>query len=192
MYATLEAIADGLEQRDPYFKGHSLRVLAYAQQISPALELSQAQIGALQIAARLHDIGRITIPDAVTDHEGPLTDEQWEIVRQHPVAGERFLKSLDFIGEVAEIVRAHHESYDGTGYPDLLAGDEIPLVARVLAVADSFESMTSARPYRPAMSVEAALEHLEKMAGQQFDPQVVEAFLALPREALEQIQQLGR
>ena len=192
IYATLESITEAVENRDPYLKGHSLRVLAYAQQIAPAIELTQPQIGALQISARLHDLGRIIIPEFVVNHPGPLSPEQRETVRCHPEAGANFLKALDFFGEVAEIIRAHHESYDGTGYPDMRAGNEIPVVARLLAIADAFDAMTSPRPYRAVMSIEAALEQIRQLAGQQFDPQMAEAFLALPRETLEGIQARNR
>jgi HD-GYP domain-containing protein (c-di-GMP phosphodiesterase class II) len=192
MYTTLETIAEAVDNRDPYLKGHSARVLAYAEQIGPALELSQPQIGALQIAARLYDIGRLVIPDAAVNHPGPLTDEQWEIVRRHPEAGANFLKPLDFLGEVAEIIRAHHESYDGTGYPDLKAGEEIPLVSRLLAVADAFDAMTSPKAHRAALSIEQALEQIRRLSGQQFDPQAVEALLTVPHETLAHIQTLGR
>jgi HD-GYP domain-containing protein (c-di-GMP phosphodiesterase class II) len=192
IYATLESITEAVENRDPYLKGHSLRVLAYAQQIAPAIELTQPQIGALQISARLHDLGRIIIPEFVVNHPGPLSPEQRETVRCHPETGANFLKALDFFGEVAEIIRAHHESYDGTGYPDMRAGNEIPVVARLLAIADAFDAMTSPRPYRAVMSIEAALEQIRQLAGQQFDPQMAEAFLALPQETLEGIQSRNR
>jgi len=192
IYATLEGIADAVEARHAGLKGHSNRVHAYAQPIAQAMELTQAQIGALQIAARLHDIGRIIIPDEAVNHAGPLTEAQWEIVRQHPAAGADFLKPLDFFCEVAEIIRAHHESHDGTGYPDLRAGEEIPPVARVLAVADAFDAMTSPRPHRPALSIEQALEQIQRLAGQQFDPQVAEAFAKVPRDVLAEIQASAR
>ena len=113
-------------------------------------------------------------------------------MRRHSEAGANFLKNLDFFSEIAEIVRAHHESYDGTGYPDMKAGDEIPQVSRLLAIADAFDAMTSPRPYRETLSVDAALEQIRRMAGQQFDPQMVEAFLAVPRDVLEDIRSRGR
>jgi response regulator RpfG family c-di-GMP phosphodiesterase len=188
IYAALESITEAVENRDPYLKGHSRRVLAYAQQIAPAMELTQPQIGALQISARLHDLGRIIIPEFVVNHPGSLTPEQWEVVRRHPEAGANFLKALDFFGEVADIVRAHHESYDGTGYPDMRAGEEISVVARLLAIADAMDAMTSPRPYRAVMSIDEALEQIRKLAGQQFDPQMAEALLAVPRETLAEIQ----
>jgi response regulator RpfG family c-di-GMP phosphodiesterase len=192
IYAALESIAEAVETRDPYMKGHSVRVLAYAEQLSPSLELTQAQIGALQISARLHDLGRLVIPDVATQHAGPLSDEQWDVVRKHPEATAGFLRNLDFLTEIADIVRSHHESYDGTGYPDMKAGDEIPIVSRLLAIADAFDAMTSRKPYREAMSIEEACNQLRQMAGQQFDPQMVEAFLAIPVEILEGIQHRGR
>jgi HD-GYP domain-containing protein (c-di-GMP phosphodiesterase class II) len=187
-YGVMESLADALENRDPQRRGHSARVFAYAMPIATAMELTQAQIGATQIAARLHDIGRIIVPDDVANHAGPLTDQQWEIVRRHPEAGSNLLKPLDFFGEVCQIIRAHHESYDGTGYPDNKAGEEIPVVARVIAVADAFDAMTSPRPYREAMSVDDALEQIRKLAGQQFDPQAADALANIAPAVLRDIQ----
>lgn len=192
VYASLESIAAAVETRDPYLKGHSERILGYTQPLVAALELSQPQVGALQIAARLHDIGHIVIPDAAINHPGPLTEAQWELVRQHPVAGAEFLKSLDFFGEVGLIIRGHHESYDGTGYPDRKAGEEIPLVSRLLAVADAFDSMTSPRPYREAMDMDEAIDQIRRLSGQQFDPRVVEAFANISKATLADIQSRGR
>jgi len=192
IYGTLEAIVDAMESRDPYLKGHSARVLAYAHQMASALELTQPQIGALQIAARLHDIGRVALPESAVNHSDPLTEDQRKIVQQHPGVGADFLKPLEFLGEVGDIIRAHHESYDGTGYPDRKAGSEIPVVARILAVADAFDAMTSPRPHREPFSVEEAKEQIRQVSGQQFDPQVVDAFLGLPDEVLEEIRNSHR
>ncbi|MBE3135049.1 MAG: HD domain-containing protein, partial [Acidobacteria bacterium] len=168
--------------------GHSRRVLAYAMPIAAALELPQAQIGAVQIAARLHDLGRLVMPESIITQPGPLTEAQWQVVRSHPVVGADFLQPFDFFGEVGQIIRAHHESYDGTGYPDLKAGEEIPLVARVIAVADAFDAMTSRRSYRDALTVDEALDQIRRLAGQQFDPQVAEALLAMSPDLLREIQ----
>jgi len=187
MYASLEAIADGVEQREPYLKGHAARVLAYAMPIGQALGLPQSLVGALQIAARLHDIGQLTVPDSAVNHPGPLTEAQWALVRRHPDVGADFLKPLDFFGEVGAIVRAHHESYDGTGYPQRKAGEEIPPVARVIALADAFDAMTSPRPYREAMDTGEAREQIRRLAGQQFDPIMAEAFLDIPPAILTEI-----
>jgi response regulator RpfG family c-di-GMP phosphodiesterase len=186
-YASLEAIVEGLEARDGYMKGHSARVLAYAMPIADVLDLPQSQLGAIQIAARLHDIGRAAVPDSAINHPGPLDDAQWDLVRRHPEAGEAFLKPLDFFGEVGQIIRAHHESYDGTGYPGMLAGEEIPPAARVLAVADAFDAMTSPRPHREAMDIEQARDQIRPLAGQQFDPRMAEAFLTIPLGVLTEI-----
>jgi len=188
IYASLERIAESVEDREGYLKGHSARVQAYGMPIATALDLGQSQIGALQIASRLHDIGRVIIPEPAVNHPGPLTDEQWTVVRRHPDAGADFLAPLDFLGEVGDILRAHHESYDGTGYPNRKAGEEIPAVARVLAVADAFDAMTSPRPYRSALSIDEAREQIRRLSGQQFDPAAAEAFLALPGEALAEVQ----
>ncbi|MFO8013162.1 MAG: HD domain-containing phosphohydrolase, partial [Phycisphaerae bacterium] len=161
--------------------------MAYAMPVGQVLELSQSQVGALQIAARLHDIGRITVPDSAVNHPGPLNEAQWEMVRRHPDAGADFLKPLDFFGEVGAIIRAHHESYDGTGYPQMKAGEEIPPVARLIAVADAFDAMTSPRPHRDAMDTEQARDQVRRLAGQQFDPTVAEAFLTIPLPILTEI-----
>jgi len=187
IYASLEAIADGVERRDGYLKGHAARVLAYAMPVATVLELPQAQVGALQIAARLHDIGRITVPDSAVNHPGPLNEAQWEMVHRHPDAGADFLRPLDFFGEVGDIIRSHHESYDGTGYPQMKAGEEIPPVARILAVADTFDAMTSTRPHREAMDLEPARDQIRRLSGQQFDPRAAEAFLTIPLAVLTEI-----
>lgn len=192
MYASLEAVADAVERRDPYLKGHAARVLAYSMQVAQAMDLAQCQIGAVQIAARLHDIGRLMIPESAIHHPGPLNETQWDLVHEHPEAGAALLKPLDFFGEVGEIIRSHHESYDGTGYPHLKAGEEIPLVARVIAVADAFDAMTSPRPYREALSVEDALDQIRQLSGQQFDPQAADALLAMPMETLKEISESAR
>jgi HD-GYP domain-containing protein (c-di-GMP phosphodiesterase class II) len=180
-------VAVANEDRFPYLRGHSARVLAYAQPLGQAVGLRQSETGALQIAARLHDIGYVVIPHTAINHSGPLSDDQWECVRRHPAVGADFLKPLEFFGDVGSCIRAHHESYDGTGYPDQKAGEEIPLVARVLTVADAFDGMTSHRPFRGAIAREDALEQIRKLAGQQFDPQVVEALVGLPKETLDEI-----
>ena len=187
VYASLEMVAVANEDRFPYLRGHSARVLAYAQPLGQAVGLSQSETGALQIAARLHDIGYVVIPHTVINHSGPLSDDQWEVVRRHPAVGADFLKPLEFFGDVSDVIRAHHESYDGTGYPDQKAGEEIPLVARLLTVADAFDGMTSHRPFRGAISRDDALEQIRKLAGQQFDPHVVEALVGLPLETLDEI-----
>jgi len=192
VYTSLEAIAEHAESREGYRKGHSARVLAYAMPIGAALELTQAQVGALQIAARLHDIGWLAVPDTAVDHPGPLNDLQWDAVRRHPTVGADLLRPLDFFGEVGDVIRTHHESYDGTGYPGMKAGEEIPQVARILALADAFDAMTSPRPYRDAMDIEQARDQIRRLAGQQFDPTAAEAFLSVPVGVLAEIRSSHR
>jgi len=192
IYASLETVADAVEGRTAFLKGHSRRVLAYALALGSRLELTQAEAGAIQIAARLHDIGRVVIPDSVHEQPGPLAEAQWDIVQRHAEAGSAFLKTMDFFGEVGAIIRHHHESYDGTGYPDHKAGEEIPRVARILAVADALDAMTSPRPYREPLPMATARKRIEQLAGQQFDPAVVEALGSLAEETLEDIQRSHR
>jgi len=192
IYASLEAVADGVERRSGYLMGHAARVVAYAMPIAETLEVGQSQIGAIQIAARLHDIGLVSVPDSAVNHPGPLTEAQWDLVRRHPEAGADFLKPLDFLGEVGDIIRAHHESYDGTGYPGRKAGEEIPPAARVIAVADAFDAMTSPRPHREALEIEPAREQVRRLAGQQFDPRMAEAFLTIPLGVLTAIRDSQR
>ncbi len=178
-YAALERVVEALEGGDPYMAGHSARVLAIAAPLGEALNLSQPEAGALQIGARLHDIGRVAVPPDTVNHGGPLTEAQREVVQSHALVGERLVGTLEFMGEVGPIVRGHHEAWDGTGYPDGKAGGEIPRVARILAAADAMDAMTSARAYRGAMDVPAALARTEALAGEQFDPDVVAALLDL-------------
>lgn len=186
VYAAFEAVAEAADRATDRH-GHSARVLAYARQLAGAMQLSPDQLGALQIASRLHDIGWVSVPRDVADTPGPLSEEQWDEVHKHPVAGQALLAPLDFFGDVGAVLRAHHESYDGTGYPDRKAGEEIPLVARVIAVCDAFDAMTSPRPHRDALPVDEALSQLRRFAGQQFDPGVVEAFGRIPESALRSI-----
>ena len=192
VYSCVESVAEAAESRDAYLKGHSARVLAYAMPVATALELPAFQIGALQIAARLHDIGRLAVPEAAVNHPGPLTRDQWNIVRRHPEAGAGFLEPLECFREVCQIIRAHHESYDGTGYPDRRAGEEIPAVARVIAAADALDAMTSPRAYREALTLDEALEQIRRLSGQQFDPRAAQALLNVPPEVLAEIRASGR
>ncbi|MGH9000570.1 MAG: HD-GYP domain-containing protein [Acidimicrobiia bacterium] len=127
----------------------------------------------------LHDAGKVGVPERVLNKPGPLSAAEWQVMRTHPDIGYRLVGSIPFLQTAALVVRHHHESFDGTGYPDGLSGTEIPLTARVFAVADAFDAMTTARPYRPALSTEAAVGELRRMSGSQFDPDVVCAFVAL-------------
>jgi HD-GYP domain-containing protein (c-di-GMP phosphodiesterase class II) len=141
------------------------------------------ELEVLGLAARLHDVGKLAIPDDILRKPGPLDEDEYEFVKQHTVMGERILGASPGWGRVAKIVRATHECWDGTGYPDGLAGADIPLAARIISVCDAFSAMTSHRPYRLPISSEAALDELRGRAGTQFDPEVVETFCALKQRA---------
>jgi HD-GYP domain-containing protein (c-di-GMP phosphodiesterase class II) len=151
-------------------------------------ELIQAGRGAL-----LHDVGKIGVPDSILLKPGKLTPEEWVEMKKHPRIGYEILKSIKFLSPAAEIVLCHQERWDGEGYPNRLCGKEIPLGARVFAVADTLDAMTSDRPYRDALSFEAALDEIKRCSGSQFDPQVIEAFLSIPPETWQSIHEaVGR
>jgi HD-GYP domain-containing protein (c-di-GMP phosphodiesterase class II) len=173
----LERLATSLEARDPHTHGHSRRVTRYAEMIAKGMGLSDDQVAMVRTAATVHDVGKIEIPREVLNKPGKLTDEEFEIIKRHPVVGCDMVAVLGD-PEMTSIVRHHHERLDGRGYPDRLAGDEIPLGARIIAVADTFDAITSTRPYRPAMVHHRALEILKKEAGPQLDQEAVTAFLS--------------
>ena len=171
------ALARSVEEKDEATQGHCSRIERLALHTGERLGLSGDQLITLSYAAYLHDVGKVKVPDEILNKPSSLTDEEWKEMRKHPDYGAEMLKEKDFLREAAEIVRSHHERYDGTGYPRGLRGEEIPIEARIIAVVDAYDAMTSDRPYRPAMSKEEALEELKKNAGTQFDPRVVNAFL---------------
>jgi hypothetical protein len=176
---TLEALVTALDARDRETKGHSTRVTEYTLDIARRLGFLPGSPAweDLKRAALLHDVGKIGVSDFILHKPGPLTPEEWEEMRRHPVIGHEMLKGVRFLAGPTEIVRSHHERFDGKGYPRALAGDEIPVGARIFAVADTFDAMTSDRPYRRALPWEAARDEIVRHSGTQFDPQVVEAFL---------------
>ncbi len=172
----LEKLSAALEARDTYTHGHSKRVTRHSERIARELGLSQELVAKVRIAAAVHDVGKIKTPREVLTKPGRLDDSEFEIVKQHPVDGAQMVRDLGD-AEITAMVRHHHERLDGTGYPDRLAGDAIPLGARVIAVADTFDAMTSSRPYRAACKHKKALDVLAKEAGAQLDPAAVAAFL---------------
>jgi putative nucleotidyltransferase with HDIG domain len=178
---TIRALALALEARDPYTAGHSERVSALSLAIGRCMWLDDAQLEVLRLGALLHDIGKIGISDQVLMKPGPLTGEEYEIIKQHPVVGARILRSVPFLEPHIPIVELHHERPDGKGYPHGLRGTEIPLVASIVHVADAFDAITSARAYRPARAASEGLRELWRCAGAQFDAEVVHALAkALP------------
>jgi len=174
--ASVTSLIVTLEAKHKYTEGHSLRVAEYAHGIARVLGLSVLAQEQVNTAALLHDLGKVGIRDEVLDKPGTLTAAEWAAMREHPQLGARILGSLGFLTEEARIVRHHHERLDGSGYPDGLTGDTIPLAARIIGVADAFDAMRSARSYRPELSEAAATDELRRGAGTQFDPDVVAAF----------------
>ena len=176
-FSTVEALATAIDAKDPYTHGHSARVADYAIATAREMKMSDPDLEMMQAAAYLHDVGKIGIPEPILTKPGKLTPEEYEIIKTHPEISARILSPVNFRGEVISIVRHHHERFDGDGYPDRVKGESIPLPARILAVADAYDAMTSARPYRPAMDPENAKAELIRCAGTQFDKNIVQAFL---------------
>lgn len=177
--ATLVALSRALDMRDTETEEHSLRVTRYSLAIGQRLGLTSDALASLELGAMLHDVGKIGIPDAVLRKPGPLTDAEWVIMRQHPRLGFTILSGVEFLASSLEVVLHHHEKWNGNGYPDGLRGETIPLAARIFAVADAFDAITSSRPYKAALPVEEALTRLQRDAGAHFDPAVVEAFVPI-------------
>lgn len=165
-------IISTLEARDPYTSHHSSRVAEMTEKICDLLNLAEEEKETYHIAAHLHDIGKIGIRDSVLLKEGKLSDEEWEIMKSHSVQGYNILKNVKSFEEVAKIVRSHHERFDGKGYPDGLKGEEIPLGARIIAVADSIDAMISDRPYRKGLDSEFCKEQIKKNIEIMYDPQI--------------------
>ncbi len=178
-YETLKSLAKALEARDHYTRGHSERVSELSLHIAQELGIDEEECRLIYNTALLHDIGKIGIRDAILHKPRQLSDDELQVIRQHPSFGNMILGPLKFLGEVSELVKHHHERWDGTGYPDKLGGENIPLASRIIAIADTYDAMTSSRPYREARSHEAAVAEIRKQAGSQFDPQVVKVFLSL-------------
>lgn len=179
---TLEAMGDALDLRDEETEGHSKRVTAYTIALARAAGVGADALKVIARGAFLHDIGKIATPDAILLKPGRLTDEEMAVMREHCERGYQIVRKIPFLAEAAEIVYSHQEKYDGTGYPRGLRGAEIPLGARIFAIADTLDAMTSDRPYRKGSSFADAIREIDRCSGKQFDPVVVEAFLALPRE----------
>jgi len=179
LFSTLYAFVKAIEVRDPYTQQHSSRVTDISLQLGRALGCSQEEMDILNFAGPLHDIGKIGIPDSILLKPGALTDSEYEKIKEHPELGADIVGKLGMWGREQEIIRCHHERYDGTGYPAGLKQDEIPLLSRILSVADAYDAMASDRAYRKRMEVEKVLGIIRGAASTQFDPQVVEALLTL-------------
>jgi putative nucleotidyltransferase with HDIG domain len=185
--ATLGALTNALDVRDSETGGHGDRVVSYMELILRELGIIGDELAMLRRGALLHDIGKIGVPDNVLRKPTALSESEWTMMKRHPEFGARIIAGIPFLEEVSRIVRHHHERWDGMGYPDGLSGTAIPTGARIFAVADSFDAMTSDRPYRRSLSIDAARTEIDRCSGTQFDPSVVTAFLRVPIGELEQI-----
>jgi putative nucleotidyltransferase with HDIG domain len=181
IYQSLLGLANALEAKDVYTRGHSERVGATSRRLALALGLSPTEVEIVARAGLLHDLGKIGIPEAVLRKTGPLSEDEWILMRRHPVIGAQIVAPFEFFTAGAVIIRHHHERVDGSGYPDGLTGSAIPMGARIVAVADVYDALTSDRPYRPAMSANDALAHLTAQAGRGLDEEIVGAFIGLTR-----------
>ena len=170
---SLLALANALEAKDASTRGHSERVAELGRCIATSLGLDAEHVAAVGEAGLLHDIGKIGVPDAILLKPGSLTDDDWEAMRRHPVVGAQIVAPFEFFARSTPLIRHHHERWDGSGYPDGLVGRSTPLGARIVAVADVFDALTSTRPYRAALSTDAAIERLAAEAGRTLDPDVV-------------------
>ena len=182
--AVLEILCAALDRRDRVTEGHSRRMAGLSLVVARELELSRAALKDLEQAAILHDIGKITVPDAVLSKPGPLTEAEWQEMKRHPVVGYDMVRNVPLLRRAADIIYTHHERFDGGGYPSGLKGEEIPLAARIFAVVDTYDAITSDRPYRRARPHEYALEEIKRNTGTQLDPRVVEAFLKAEKKGL--------
>ncbi len=180
LVSALKSLVITIEARDPYTRHHSERVTSYSLEIAEIMGLSENDKEAIKFGGYLHDIGKIGVRDTVLLKPDRLTDEEIEEIRQHTVIGDNIMKPLNFFDKEKPIIRNHHERFDGTGYPDGLKGEEIPIIVRIIALADSYDAMTSSRPYRKARTHEYALEEMVRCSNTQFDPEVVKAFLNTP------------
>lgn len=183
--STLKALTAALETRDSETHGHSERVVTYSLRLGREYGLNSEQMKALEFGSLLHDIGKIGVPDSILRKPAKLTEEEWVRMREHPLHGQQILRGIEFLQGASRVVAQHHEKWDGTGYPLGLRAEEIDINARIFAVADAFDAITSDRVYRRGKPYEAAAQELDDWAGRQFDPKVVEAFHRVPKEDWE-------
>lgn len=176
---TIEALSKSMEAKDTYTSGHASRVREYAVLLAKYMKLSEKQLQNIEKAALLHDIGKIGIDDNILRKPSGLTDEEYSQIKMHPVIGADILQNVNFLKEISEIIRCHHERYDGKGYPKALKGEDISMEAAILAIADVYDAMTSNRPYRNSLDTQTALNEIKRNAGVQFNPEVAKAFLEM-------------
>jgi response regulator RpfG family c-di-GMP phosphodiesterase len=185
--STLRALTSALETRDSETHGHSERVVTYSLRLGREYGLASEKLKALEFGSLLHDIGKIGVPDSILRKPGKLTEEEWIKMREHPVHGQQILRGIEFLAGAARVVAQHHEKWDGSGYPLGLREEEVDVCARIFAVADAFDAITSDRVYRRGKSYQEAAQELDDWAGRQFDPKVVEAFHRVPQEDWDEL-----
>ena len=181
----VEALADTIDMRDPYTFQHSQRVARYARELAVKMGLSEDVVDTIESAARVHDLGKIGVDTSILTKPAALSEDEWEMIRKHPEMGASIVGRFPFFRSGQELILHHHERYDGRGYPQGIEGDAIPVGARIIAVADAFDAMTSDRPYRRALPLSTVLQELEQHKGTQWDPQVTEALTGILRQELE-------
>jgi cyclic di-GMP phosphodiesterase len=189
--STLQALTAALETRDSETHGHSERVVSYSLRLGREYGLNSDEMKSLEFGSLLHDIGKIGVPDSILRKPGKLTEEEWVRMREHPQHGQQILRGIEFLQGASRVVAQHHEKWDGTGYPLGLRTEEIDICARIFAVADAFDAITSDRVYRRGKPYEAASQELDDWAGRQFDPKVVEVFHRVPKEDWEELHRLS-
>ncbi len=185
--ATVRALTNAVEARDAYTGAHADRVARYGLELTRRIDPKLARNPQVEFGFLLHDVGKVAIPDGILHKADDLGEDEQRLMRRHAVIGYEIVRGIEFLAEAAQIVRHHHERWDGRGYPDGLAGEEIPLAARIFSVVDTLDAMTTDRPYRPGAPLAQARAEIRGMAGTQFDPAVVDALDAIPDEALERI-----
>jgi HD-GYP domain-containing protein (c-di-GMP phosphodiesterase class II) len=185
--STLKSLTAALEARDSETHGHSERVVNFSLRLGRELGLGEEQLRSLEFGSLLHDIGKIGVPDAILRKPAALSESEWVRMREHPLHGQKILSGIEFLEGAARVVAQHHERFDGTGYPLGLRGEQIDLNARIFAVADAFDAITSDRVYRRGRSYEEAVAELEEWAGRQFDPDVVGAFRRVPAQEWDEL-----
>ena len=187
---SIETLRYTVEAKDPYTRGHSDRVAEYSVLIGEKLGLSEQDLRTLRIGGLFHDIGKIGIPDSILLKESKLSDDEYSQIKNHPTIGAHILQNATIFQDILPIVKHHHERYDGNGYPSKLKGEEIPYFARIAAVADTFDAMTSKRTYRNAIPLEEVKEEIKRCEGTQFDPSIAETFLEILNTQYEKIQEI--
>ena len=187
--ATVRALSNAVEARDAYTGKHAERVTAYGIALAEAAGIDTDGRPGIEFGFLLHDVGKVAVPDAVLFKPGELSAEEFSLIALHPITGAEILRDVDFLGEGKLVVRHHHERWDGRGYPDGLAGDEIPLAARVFAVADALDALMTDRPYRPATGFDAARSEIVAGAGTQFDPDIVATFASMSDSTFRELRE---